>query len=197
MAAPKIKSFKLNMNSVNKKIAKNKKFNDQIDQIADKKFRQSKDMLMRDFNEHPVTREIEGGVSAGNVSGTLAGYGNLFSFIGFPSGSDPVNSVRVFLQTRVALRKNTKRDSLTKDYTVNIPEIQSFNFAKMPWDANSWVKGIETGISGFSYYMNKADQASRSGMGIQIDGKLRALNSSKGVPYMSEILNNFKKRILS
>ena len=45
--------------------------------------------------------------------------------------------------------------------------------------------------------MNKADQASRSGMGIQIDGKLRALNSSKGVPYMSEILNNFKKRILS
>ena len=84
MAAPKIKSFKLNMNSVNKKIAKNKKFNDQIDQIADKKFRQSKDMLMRDFNEHPVTREIEGGVSAGNVSGTLAGYGNLFSFIGFP-----------------------------------------------------------------------------------------------------------------
>ena len=118
MAAPKIKSFKLNMNSVNKKIAKNKKFNDQIDQIADKKFRQSKDMLMRDFNEHPVTREIEGGVSAGNVSGTLAGYGNLFSFIGFPSGSDPVNSVRVFLQTRVALRKNTKNEKFYISITI-------------------------------------------------------------------------------
>lgn len=198
MANPKIKSFKLNMNAINKKIAKNNKYNKQVDELAEKKFRQAKDGLMREFNSHPATVEIEGGTDARNASGTLAGYGNLFTFIGFPSGSNPVNSVRVFLQTRVALRRKTGRGkSLRTDYSINLPEIQSFNFAKMPWDSGSWVSGIETGISGFSYYMNKADEASRSGKGIQIDGKLRALNASKGIPYMSKILQNFKKRIIS
>jgi len=198
MANPKIKSFKLNMNAVNKKIAKNNKYNKQIDELAERKFREAKTKLMEEFNKHPVTAEIEGGKDAGNISGTLAGYGNLFTFIGFPMGSNPVNSVRVYLQTRVALRKKTNtKDALRKDYSINLPEIQSFNFAKMPWESGSWVTGIETGISGFSYYMNKADEASRSGKGIQIDGKLRALNASKAIPYMSKILQDFKRRIIS
>ena len=67
----------------------------------------------------------------------------------------------------------------------------------MPWDSGSWVRGIETGVSGFSYYMSKASLASRSGKAIQIDGKLRSINSIKGVPYMTDILRKFMKRITS
>ena len=198
MANPKIKSYKVNMNAINKKIAKSGKYNAEADKLVEKKFRRAKDNLMQEFNSHPVTNEIEGGATASNLSGTLAGYGNLFTFIGFPTGDDPVNSVRVFLQTRVALRKTTGgRESLKKEYTVNVPKIQSFSFAKMPWEADSWVRAVETGISGFSYYMNKAHIASRSGGAIQIDNKLRSINASKGVPYMSLILENFKKRIMS
>ena len=37
--------------------------------------------LVDEFVNHPVTKEIEGGVTASNQSGTLGGYGNLFSFI--------------------------------------------------------------------------------------------------------------------
>lgn len=36
--------------------------------------------LINDFESHPVTREIEGGTESSNLSGTLGGYGNLFTF---------------------------------------------------------------------------------------------------------------------
>lgn len=198
MANPKIKSYKLNMNSINKKIGSSKKYNETADDFANEKFKRTKKALMQEFEQHPVTQEIEAGVASPNMSGTLNGYGNLFTFIGFESGSKPVNSVRVFLQTRIALRKrSSKGSSLNKEYSVNIPTLESFNFATMPWESQSWVRAVEFGISGFSYYMSKASAVSRSGGAIQIDGKLRSLNSSKGVPYMTDILRKFMKRITS
>lgn len=198
MTNPKIKSYKINMSAIDKKIAKSRKYSDEADKLVNQKFREAKTQLMEEFNVHPVTQEIEGGPTAANSSGTLNGYGNLFSFIGFPKGANPVNSVRVFLQTRIALRKKTvRKDSLTKEYSVNIPTLESFSFASMPWESGSWVREVETGISGFNYYMTKASAASRSGTAIQIDGKLRALNASTGVPYMTKILKRFARRILS
>ena len=44
-------------------------------------------ILIKQFESHPVTKEISGGSSSSNVSGTLGGYGNLFSFIGFHNNS--------------------------------------------------------------------------------------------------------------
>ena len=73
--------------------------------------------------------------------------------------------------------------------------MEDFNFAKMPWEVgNSWVRSVEVGISNFSYFMYKAYNSSRSGKGIQVDHKIRVSNS-KGTPYMTEILNKFRKRI--
>ena len=37
--------------------------------------------LLEEFERHPVTVEISGGTSATNISGTLGGHGNLFSYI--------------------------------------------------------------------------------------------------------------------
>ena len=198
MATPRIKSYKINMNSINKRIGSSKKYNNKADELVNEKFKKTKKALMEEFEKHPVTQEIEGGPNSPNISGTLNGYGNLFTFIGFELGSNPINSVRVYLQTRIALRKKTaKGSSLNKEYSVNIPNLESFNFASMPWESGSWVRGIETGVSGFSYYMSKVSLASRSGKAIQIDGKLRSINSSKAVPYMSDILTKFAKRITS
>ena len=39
--------------------------------------------LIKDFHNHAITREIKSGPTSSNSSGTLGGYGNLFSFIGF------------------------------------------------------------------------------------------------------------------
>lgn len=48
-----------------------------------------KSQMLDSFDTHPVTREIKAGPSGGNknISGTLNGYGNLYSFIGFVGGA--------------------------------------------------------------------------------------------------------------
>ena len=41
--------------------------------------------MIEEFIDHPVSQEIAAGAGATNSSGTLTGgYGNLFTFIGFP-----------------------------------------------------------------------------------------------------------------
>ena len=57
-----------------------------------KKAQQLKQLMIDEFNSHPVTVEIKAGPYAGNYSDTLVGVaqGNLFSFIGFEEGYDPI-----------------------------------------------------------------------------------------------------------
>ena len=47
---------------------------------------------------HPVTQEIESGPNGYNQSGTLGGYGNLFSYIGFEEGMSPTEPLRRVLK---------------------------------------------------------------------------------------------------
>ena len=44
---------------------------------VDKKIKKSQDDLIIEYENHPVTQEIDGGPSASNISGTLGGRGNL------------------------------------------------------------------------------------------------------------------------
>ena len=89
--------------------------------------------------------------------------------------------------------RNSKGEN--KELAVDLPTMKDLNFAAMPWESgNNWVRSVEIGISNFSYYMNKASNASRSGKGIQIDSKIRS-SSSKGMPYMRQILSNFRGRL--
>ena len=63
-----------------------------------KKIEEMKKDMIKSFLGLGVTREILGGKNASNISGTLGGYGNLFSFIGFPEGSSPVDPIVELLQ---------------------------------------------------------------------------------------------------
>ena len=54
--------------------------------------------FLQDFNSHPVTKEIEAGPNSSNISGTLGGTGNLFTYIGFSSGSKPIEPLRKTLE---------------------------------------------------------------------------------------------------
>ena len=53
----------------------------QVKPIALSAFDYERDQFLEDYEEHPVTQEIEGGPDAPNSSGTLSGITNLFSFI--------------------------------------------------------------------------------------------------------------------
>ena len=60
--------------------------------IAEKQFNIAHKKLMNDFENHPLTRELSGGSEGSNITGTMS-KGNVFSFIGFESGYDPVNPI--------------------------------------------------------------------------------------------------------
>lgn len=196
MARNKVIGYKINLPSIKKKISKSSKYQGTLDNVANKKFKEAKEKLIQDFQSHPVTMEISQGSDAQNLSGTLGGYGNLYTFIGFSGNFNPTTLVREFLRSAIQMKKVPNAGSLNVNYSVKVPSLGDFDVAKMPWEGgNNWVEGVENGISGFSYYMSKASKASRSGKGIQINNKLRSISSSSNVKYMSQILNNFKKRI--
>lgn len=187
-----------NLKSIAKKIKNAPKTIKRVREITQSKLDTEKDILLDNFEMHPVTKEIVAGPSAQNISGTLAGYGNLFSFIGFSESSNPVSPVRKMLTQMIKIREIRKAagNNAKMNIKIQVPEIEDFrDIAPMPWEpGRSWVEAIERGISGFSYYINSNRPSSRSGKGIQTDKKIRVL-AYKNVKYMSEIIRNFNKKL--
>lgn len=148
--------------------------------IAQKKLDIAKNELINDFIAHPVSKEIAGGPDQSNTSGTLGGYGNLFSFIGFDSGSSPIKLWVSFLKTKIKIKnKNPKikfsgNDNVSFEFDVSgVSDTEFLSVSKMPWESGrSWIKAIEQGISGFSFYVSK--KLGRSGGGIQSKNSVRS-----------------------
>mgnify|MGYP003324753258 CR=1 FL=1 len=185
--------------SLDNQIKNTKQFNAAASKVIREIGEETKKEFLREFDEHPITNEIEAGPNAKNSSGTLNGYGNLFSFIGFNEGDSAITQLRFYLRSSIRVSKIKKeRGVRTKAYfTISKPDMKDIISATpMPWEmGRSWVRGIERGISGFGYYMNTMTRRfSRSGAGIQIDKRLRA---GGYVPqkYMSQILRNLDKNL--
>ena len=68
----------------------------QVFNDLEKEFEKAKAKLLRDFETHAVTQELDGRNSSSNISRTLDGEGNLYSFIGF-AGEDALASLRELL----------------------------------------------------------------------------------------------------
>ena len=81
---------------------------------------QEKEIFIEHFNAHPVTQEIEGGPDANNISGTLIGYGNLFSFIGFSENESPIHPVRNILRTMTRIKNIRKAAGNRIKLNINI-----------------------------------------------------------------------------
>jgi hypothetical protein len=186
---------KINISSIREKALKAKKIEKQADTIVMRKLAREKKNFLQNFDSHPVTQEILGGNSASNSSNTLGGKGNLFTFIGFPQGSNPIESLKKILLNEFNFRKENRNEKKIK-YSISYPSIDKIRGeTPMPWEnGRSWVEGIEKGISGLSYYLFKKSKQSRSGNGIQSDNKIKSMNFKK-VKYLSEIIEKFKKDI--
>ena len=120
-------------------------------------FDRKKSDLLNEFNNHPVTQEINAGADGSNISGTLGGYGNLYSFIGFPGGN-PVSVVSQYLISSIHLYK-TPTVTITGNrayfsFRGTIPSKKDLEMiAPMPWEPGSWLFKIESGISGLGSYI--------------------------------------------
>jgi hypothetical protein len=153
--------------------------------------------MVKEFESHPVTKEIESGPEGWNQSGTLGGYGNLFSYIGFEEGMDPLAPVRNLLKKALKVKSIPQsQKSMILKFQVELPSKEDiFNATPMPWvSGRSWVEGIEKGISGLGNYINRMTFTGRSGQGIQAKNKIRS-GQFRNTKYLSNILNNLKVNI--
>ena len=171
-----------------------KEYQKSVKSLIEDQFEKIKDKYIDEFLNHPVTQEIKGGISASNISGTLNNITNLYSFIGFDEGTDPIEPIEQLLEKsnyRIMYNSNSGESTVIFD----IPTAaQIFAITPMPWAVGrSWARGIETGISGLGYYLKKVKN-SRSGLGIQSTiEQVRTGASFKNTKYISDLINRFSK----
>jgi len=171
-----------------------KEYQKQVNSIIDSEFNKIKNDYIQEFINHPITQEIKGGINAANTSGTLGGITNLYSFIGFDEGTDPIKPIEDLLnKSNYRIVFNNKSTDSTVIFDIPTAA-QIFEITPMPWAiGRSWARGIETGISGLGYYLKKIKN-SRSGLGIQSSTEqIRTGTSFKNTRYISDLINRFSK----
>lgn len=186
---------KINKKLIQKEIFSNRAVKKMVRDIVEKEVEKEKAIFRADFESHPVTQELEGEESASNISGTLGGYGNLFSFLGFNKGANPTTPVKLLIQT-ILLDRNVKTTSDGFQIKVNIPSKEEFAaVSRLPWEGGrSWLIDMERGISGLGYFLYGRFNASRSGGGIQSRYKY-SNRTFRPVKYFSQMYNKFIRRL--
>lgn len=165
--------------------------------IINNNFNKIKRDMIAEFNNHPVTREIEMGKYADNISRTLTGKGNLFTFIGFDSGSKPTQVIRNLLDDKTFINAvNVRKDGTINNVIAHPSPADIFEVTPLPWaEGRSWAEGIERGISNLGFFLNVKSEKSRSGQGIQAEHKVSDI-SFEPRAYITSIIRNFERKIL-
>lgn len=179
--------------------------------VMQQQFDLYKDNLMKDFDEHDVTQEINSGPkSDSKFIETVAG-GNLFSFLGFKKNQNPADDLKKILDNNIQLKVSqtklkTTQNAILIETPVEIPTIEELddlvsNKTKLPWTNRAWTSLIEKGIPWFAHYLfddrsKRNFKTSYSGTAIQVKGTITQDRSFSGkIKYMSELLGKFKKAI--
>jgi len=167
--------------------------------VADK-FKIIKEEMIQEFENHPITIEIDNGPDAQNTSGIIEGNGNLFSFIGFEAGLDPTDPIRDLLEETTIIyiqkAKYAGKLKIRYEFKTLLPSLKEIErITPMPsWSNGSWAIRIEKSISGISHYLFKETDESRSGHGLQIKNKVnKSLNRAL---YLTPIIQNFNKKVI-
>jgi hypothetical protein len=158
-----------------------------------KNFKTIRENMLSEFDKHQVTQELEAKTSADPSA--FVSRGSLFGFIGFEKNDNPTDVVREMLKKSEL--KFIRINGGIVDFKIFYPSKEElFAATPLPWaSGRSWLKGIESGISGLGRYINiDYSDYSRSGGGIQSEYKVRSARF-KSTQYISKILNNFIKKI--
>lgn len=186
-------------NSIKSQVKKDKDLLVQTRLIIEKQFKRVKDEMIRDFQSHPVTRELKAGASSSNITNTLP-EGNLYGFIGFQEGVDPISPLSDLLEKTSIFIKNRGigMHGFIWTYIVTSPSLKElYSNTPMPWsNGASWLRELEgRGIPNLGQYMHKSSATSRSGAGFQ--NKNKSLGGMIRIPYIKEILSKFEDNLNS
>ena len=78
--------------------------------IANQILEEKKKEYISEILNHPISRELNDGPSASNISNTLDGKGNLYSFIGFDAGDQPVQDVVDAIDKNTRIQSKNSKD---------------------------------------------------------------------------------------
>jgi len=159
------------------------------------KFKNIKNELIKEFLSDPVTIEILQGASGSNISGTLGGVSNLFAFIGFDSGEQPISPILQSLENiQLTYKQEIRKRGIGVEFEVSLPTAQDiFAITPLPWaTGRSWAEGIEQGLSGLGYLLRK--DGGRSGAAVQSRvNKVRG-GRFQNRPYISALIRKYRKK---
>jgi hypothetical protein len=160
------------------------------------KFKKIKQEMIKEFLSDPVTMEIMAGPSSTNISGTLGGISNLFAFIGFDQGDQPIAPILNSLESVDIIynKELNKTNQIGVSFNVFLPTAEEiFAITPLPWaTGRSWAQGIERGLSGLGFLLRK--EGGRSGAAVQSRvNKVRG-GRFQNRPYISSFINKYKKR---
>tara|TARA_R100001443_G_scaffold8455_5_gene17800 strand:+ start:158 stop:739 length:582 start_codon:yes stop_codon:yes gene_type:complete len=166
-----------------------------IEAQAKEKFKKIKAEMIKEFLDNPITQEIMAGPSGVNISGTLNGVSNLFAFIGFNEGEDPIAPILLILENvDMQYNRELRRGKPGVMFKVNLPTAEDiFAVTPLPWaTGRSWAEGIERGLSGLGYLLRK--NKGRSGAAVQ--SRVRKVRGGKfrNSPYISSLLKKYRQR---
>ena len=188
------KDFVQSIPALNNKNTLERNLKDSSGKLIINKINNLKNEMIQEFISHPITKEILSGPGGENISGTLDGYGNLFSFIGFNASDDPIGPIINLLQKTNYNFLNFNQRGQAK-ININMPNAQQiFDITPLPWAPGiSWAQRMEIGMAGLGFYMNKSSDNSRSGGGIQATNQLRS-GRFRNMPYISQFINSWEKK---
>ena len=174
---------------------KSREFVQGVKMIINEHFFRIKNNLIQEFENHPVTTELAAGVNASNSSGTLGGKGNLYRFIGFKAGHDPIAPISRELSMIAITMIRVKKDGTAHTNVIYPSADEIFNITPLPWASErSWAEGIEKGISNLGQFLNIKSENSRAGAGIQSEN-VDTGSSFKAVPYITSLIRGFEKEV--
>lgn len=187
--------IKINKASIEAKVKKGamKKGLPVARRIAYNLFKRSHNALLREFDQHPVTLELQAGKNAVPMTDATDGYGNLYSYLGFEM--NPIPDLKNLLIQGFSYRHTVTRD-LAFYFKVSVPSKEVIAFVTpLPWGtAASWVDSVEKGLDNLAFYMYKKRQG-RSKSGFQAPHEINDDLTFKKQDYLSEIIKNFRDRI--
>jgi hypothetical protein len=172
----------------------------------------AKKSLFNEFDNHSVTRELltaKGESLSGAITGPPGA--NLFSYIGFRES--PIPQLRNLIERLISVREKSARvvkqtRGLAVAVDVDIP-VNTDLYEQTPfpeWSGGlSWLRGIETYISGIHNYLTRDsvarnqsrrifDDSSRSKQAIQVPHELKRAAIFTPKSYITSILSNFKSK---
>lgn len=143
------------------------------DQIGRDAARFAKEHLKYQVISHPISQEIAAGPNATTTFSALQGWGNLYGFLGFEQGQDPIGDILDEIESSVGytVKRVGKGKYVAEVYAPS--EDQFDGVAELPWlGGSNWVKLIARGaIPGLPNFL--PNDGGRSGGGIQANGRVR------------------------